>query len=144
MRRPADPERRRFLAGAGRAALGLTAGPLLLSQGACGPSDPLVEAMLRFYRDRGAAEAVGLHYLERFPKEDDETRLVRRMAGSRVRLSEWEALAADPPAVVAALRERHREDFAAGRIVVLRGWVLSQTEARLCALAARARSARQG
>jgi hypothetical protein len=35
-----------------------------------------------------------------------------------------------------ALRARNSEDFAAGRVVRLDGWVLAATEARLCALAA--------
>ena len=133
-----DPGRRRFLVGAGRTALGVAAGPLLLAQAGCGPSDTLVDALLAFFEDRAAAEEVGAHYLARFPKEDDATRLVRRLAGSRARQSEWEALAvSDPAAVSDALRERHRDDFREGRIVLLRGWVLSQTEARLCALAAK-------
>ncbi len=146
MTRPSDPDRRRFLAGAGRAALGVAAGPLLLSQAGCGAGEPLVEALLAFYGDRGAAEQVGFEYLKRFPREDDVTRLVRRLAGSRARQSKWEALSADPAALAAALRARHRADFAEGRIVVLRGWVLSQTEARLCALAAKrsGRSAASG
>jgi len=37
----------------------------------------------------------------------------------------------------AQLAARVREDFAAGRIVMLDGWMLSATEARLCALALR-------
>jgi hypothetical protein len=33
------------------------------------------------------------------------------------------------------VRARHVEDFAAGKLASVRGWVLSQTEVRLCALA---------
>jgi hypothetical protein len=32
------------------------------------------------------------------------------------------------------LDEQIRDDFAAGRVVVINGWVLSEIEARLCAL----------
>jgi len=32
------------------------------------------------------------------------------------------------------MEERVRADFAAGRVVVVRGWILSVTEARECAL----------
>jgi hypothetical protein len=34
------------------------------------------------------------------------------------------------------LRTRKMDDFAAGRVVLIDGWMLSETEARLCALVA--------
>jgi hypothetical protein len=118
--------------------LGLAAAPLVAVTGGCGPSRTLTSALLGFYADRGPAATVGAAFLERFPDEDDPTRLVRQLAGSASRQREWESLAAaDPETLHEALRAGHRADFAAGRIVLLRGWVLSQTEARLCALAAR-------
>ncbi len=40
----------------------------------------------------------------------------------------------DAEALRAALLERIREDFRSDQVVRVRGWVLSQTEARLCAL----------
>jgi hypothetical protein len=39
-----------------------------------------------------------------------------------------------PRLIYPSLAEQIREDFAAGRIVVVSGWVLSETEARQCAL----------
>lgn len=138
MTRPDDPGRRRFLASAGRAALGLAAGSVVLPAAGCARGEALLDALLGFYPDRDAAAAVGARFLERFPKEDDAPELVRRLARSRERQGEWEALAVAAPASLhAALRGSHRSDFAEGRIVLLRGWILSQTEARLCALVAR-------
>ena len=59
------------------------------------------------------------------------------MTGGAARASEWEELAvSDPGALRESIRERHREDFSAGRTQLLSGWVLSETELRLCALVA--------
>ena len=105
---------------------------------ACFDSSSLRAALAGFFEDRKSAASVGDEYLRLHPAEDDESRLVRRLAGGRRREVEWERLAAsDPAAFRESVRARHREDFAAGRTVSLHGWVLSETEARLCALAAR-------
>jgi hypothetical protein len=121
-----------------RGFLALLAGPLLAGAAACTGSSALRAALAGFFADRRSARAVGAEYLRLFPDEDDDTRLVRRLAGGRRRELEWERLAAaDPDALFERVRERHRDDFAAGRTVGLRGWVLSETELRLCALAAR-------
>ncbi len=110
----------------------------LLAPLACTGSSSLRAALAGFFEDRKSAARVGEEYLRLYPTEDDGTRLVRRLAGGRRREVEWERLAAsDPAAFRESVRARHREDFAAGRTVSLRGWVVSETEARLCALAAR-------
>ena len=133
-----DEDRRRFLAGAGGAVLGLAASPLLVSLSGCGPSDALAAALAGFYADRESARTVGVAFLERFPDEDDLANLVRQLARSAVEEERWAALAgSDPAALPELLRARHRADFGAGRVVLLNGWVLSQTEVRLCALAAK-------
>ena len=112
--------------------------PALLALLACFGSRPLRTALAGFFEDRKSAASVGEEYLRLHPTEDDDDQLVRRLAGERSREVEWERLAAsDPAAFRESVRARHREDFAAGRTVTLRGWVLSETEARLCALAAR-------
>lgn len=121
-----------------RGFLALLTAPVLAGAAACTGSATLRAALAGFFGDRSSARALGAEYLRLFPNEDDDTRLVRRLAGGRRRESEWEQLAAaDPDALFARVRECHRDDFAAGRTVSLRGWVLSETEARLCALAAR-------
>ena len=103
---------------------------------ACFGSPSLRAALAGFFEDRRSAASVGEEYLRLHPTEDDDAQLVRRLAGGRE--AEWERLAAsDPAAFRERVRARHRDDFAAGRTVALRGWVLSETEARLCALAAR-------
>ena len=88
--------------------LGLAAAPLVAATGGCGPSDALTAALLGFHEDREHAATVGAAFLERFPDEDDPTRLVRRLAGSARRQREWESLSADPAALHEALRASHR------------------------------------
>ena len=119
--------------------LGLAAIPFATALGACSDRDSLRPVLLEFYADRDSARALGAEYLKRFPDEDDDTILLERLTGGAARASEWQELAAsDPQALRESIRERHREDFRAGRTLLLSGWVLSETELRLCALVARA------
>lgn len=72
-----------------------------------------------------AATAVGRRYLLTHPGErdfDDVVALLR--AGS-------------PRDPLSAVRRRVAEDFNRGRVIVVDGWVLARTEARLCGLLAR-------
>src|SRR5262249_26839599 len=121
---------RRELLGLGAAALVLAGG---LPLAACSGGDALERALAGFYRDRAAARAVGSEVLALEPKlgpGDWTARVVRDRAG------ELGALArGDPQRLAATLRAQDREDFARGRVVVVRGWVLSETESALLALA---------
>ncbi len=71
---------------------------------------------------------LGMHYREVYPAECDADILCAAILGS-----DMPALA-DVPALHAYLKATIRADFAAGRTVLLKGWVLSVTEARQCAL----------
>jgi hypothetical protein len=77
---------------------------------------------------RDSAVRLGRHYLAAIPQEADAPRLRTLLAGAL----------GDAQTATGALHERvHqaiRADFAAGRVVDVNGWLLSQTEARLCAL----------
>jgi len=116
---------------------GLAAVPVLAALPGCSRRESLRVALLDFFADRDSARAVGAAYLESAPEEDDDERLLRGLTGGRVREAEWEALAtSDPAALYEQVRELHRSDFAAGRTLQLSGWVLSETELRLCALLA--------
>ena len=81
-------------------------------------ADPEVRDLLRLLGDQRAVQAISAACLS-----------VVGSASAR-------ALARDVPADGKHLRSRIGDDFAAGRIVVADGWVLSSTEARLYALAA--------
>lgn len=75
----------------------------------------------RFIDDFESAAAVGRRYLETLPRDNDRAALRAEL----IPLLEHDGLA--------RIRER---EFAAGETVILGGWVLTRTEARICALAA--------
>ncbi len=105
----------------------------------CGPSeqadDGLFETLAGFYEDRASAAAVGRAYLEGAPEEARRDVLLDRLCGPR--RSEWAALARSAPEeLFAAIRSQHRSDFEAGRVASVDDWILSLTEARMCAIAA--------
>lgn len=78
------------------------------------------QSLKQWLRALPGASQVGLAYLQTHPGDADHDRLLASVAG-------------ESPAT---LVKRQRDDFNLGRTVTIRGWVLSQTEARLCALAA--------
>jgi hypothetical protein len=87
-----------------------------------------------FY-NRKSATVIGLEYLRSAPNEADVRRLTNLIC------SRWQGrYDAIAPEATARIKEmllhQQREDFDQGRIVNVRGWILSETEARLCALAA--------
>jgi hypothetical protein len=82
-----------------------------------------------------SAAAIGRTYLRQYPAEAAPQRLASEIArdldclGCRLPRAEEAHLRS-------AVRERIRRDFAEGVVVNVDGWVLSRTEARLCAIAA--------
>jgi hypothetical protein len=129
---PRGTSRRGFLRGlSAGAALSLSA-PLAAALAACAREGALRGPLAGFFDAGGGAASVGREVLAARPEEADADTLVRRLVeGERAR---FEALAADPVKLAALLRERHRADFESGRVLAVRGWILSDTEARLCAL----------
>ena len=65
-----------------------------------------------------AARAIGAAYLRAYPQEARVVRSLRIAANGREDVA-----------------TRVRADFAGGDVVMVEGWMLSRTEARLCALA---------
>ena len=80
------------------------------------------------FRHPDSARAVGAAYLRQNPDEADAERLAALLGPD---LGESEG-----PALASRLAARQRADFTTGRTVVVEGWVLSLTEARICALLA--------
>lgn len=76
-------------------------------------------------RDEGA-RAIGRAYLEGEPGERDPAQLAARLA---------ESLGGGAPWSRDDVLARVRRDYDEERVVLVRGWLLSRTEARLCALA---------
>jgi hypothetical protein len=87
-------------------------------------------------RHPSLARAIGRSYRTQFPEEADATTLTHLL---------WLDLglpdapgpqtgAAGREQLLAALDARVRAQFGAGQTVVMQGWLLARTEARLCAL----------
>jgi hypothetical protein len=106
--------------------LALVAGPLAPRRAAAaGPTARLAG----IFREPASARAIGRAYLRQAPEEADAARPLDLIhPGDCAALSTTE--------LRRAVAARQRADFAAGRTVLLDGWVLSRTEARLCAFAA--------
>jgi len=91
---------------------------------------PTAEALLSVLSDRAGARTMGRRYLVMAPGEGDVARLSALVAGGR------QVTELTPAAARALLADAVRQDFERFETVELDGWVVSRTEARLCALAA--------
>lgn len=74
-----------------------------------------------------ALAEIGNAYLEMFPDESSKDKLLQLLAEP---LDE----AAPPDSLRASVIRNITADFASGNTVVVKGWVISRTEARQCAL----------
>jgi len=118
-----DLSRRDFLA--------LVAGGATALVASCGRSRVgITAADLQAVLAHGAyTEMVGRQYLRKVPEEADVNRL------GELILSDLSRTASNGD-IRARVREQVRRDFSEDRVVRLGQWILSQTEARLCALTA--------
>ena len=91
---------------------------------------PLAVALGRLVRGHEFTRAIGRAYLWQLKSRPNESELVARVLGSESRP------ATDAPSWLLrrAVREKLEADYAQGRPVVIGGWLLSDTEASLCAL----------
>jgi hypothetical protein len=82
--------------------------------------------LLDLLGDARVVRDLGLEYRQQVPAENDALVLARAIL----------PMAADdaPAALGAQVADLVQRDFADGRIVTVRGWILSVTEARQCAL----------
>jgi hypothetical protein len=107
-------------------------GKMFLTTGhGCRTGDLLSSKLADFFYDKESAGIVGLEYLRVVPRETDRWELTKLIC------SGWnndQLAKAGPEKIKALLLQQQREDFEKGRIVKVQGWILSETEARLCAL----------
>lgn len=82
-----------------------------------------------------SAAAVGRAYLAGHPGEADRDWLAAQLSAD-LRLRDCDPARSEAARLRAGLSRQLRADFAQSRVVRVDGWVLSVTEARLCALAA--------
>jgi hypothetical protein len=112
------------------AAAGLTAPGSALTSPASG-TGPVLRSLLD--AQRNSAAHLGRAWLVMMPAEADTAILLRHLEASVSTLAA-SARRGDLAAVESALSDRISADFAAGQSAELDGWVMSHTEARLCAL----------
>ena len=97
----------------------------------CGRRASTIAAELRGVLAHDAhSEMIGRHYLRKVPEEANPDLL------GELILSDLSWNASFGTDIRALVREQVRRDFAEDRVVRLGQWMLSQTEARLCALTA--------
>jgi hypothetical protein len=124
----------RVLLGLGAVCLVRRADLLTVDQGE-GVDQLLSEKLTSLFHHKTSAAMIGLEYLRSRPNEADARQLTRLIC------SRWpgqldERTFADARNIQKILLRQVREDFDKDRIVHVRGWILSETEARLSALAA--------
>jgi hypothetical protein len=129
----ADPLRRRLLASAPWLAIIVLGGARLgqaAPRAAVNAAGSAAVHSLLAHVD--SAVAVGREYLRHHPDERDLARIRHGLSGALG--GPVETL--DPAVLRERVRRRVRQDFAEDRIALVDGWILSITEARICALAA--------
>ena len=126
--------RRQFLAGAG----GLGAALLVRSAGHWFPRSGDIDGvrLAGLLESTESAGAVGAEYLRVVPAENTADVLTARLIGGLPAERATLRRATDGE-LRQVLAVSAREDFLAGRTIELDGWVVSLTEARLCAITAR-------
>ena len=100
---------------------------------AADPDARLLARLATFFAAPDSAAVLGAAYLRQVPEEAEAASLVTRLfpGVAATALERW-----SDGALRTALARRLSEDFAQSRTVMLQGWVLSRSEARLFAAAA--------
>jgi len=102
---------------------------------ATGRSDDLGSRLANILVDKQSAKTIGVEYLRSVPSEAKADLLIDLLCSfdgdQRAKFAR-----ADKNQLTALVRLRQRQDFDHGRVVNLRGWILSETECRVCALTA--------
>ena len=107
----------------------------LANMGSSNRLETIAEQLSNFFVHKQSAELIGREYLRLRPNESDKTLLIDLIRACELgRFSTSGRI--DTKELRNFLAIKQREDFEQRRIVNIRGWILSETEARLCALAA--------
>lgn len=134
-----DPNRRQLIRGVitilGIAAINLSS-PLRVWASASAPGLGIEAQLVGLLHSKQAATRVGLEYLRQRPSEANRRKLASLLIRGMTRPGTFPSTAFTPELLKAWLNAQQRQDFQKGSIVVLQGWRLSVTEARLYALVA--------
>lgn len=99
------------------------------------PAERLCERLSQLYDCRKSARVIGEEYLRIATDEAHKMVLLNFICRGSVSDQE-RLLLADSSTMRNMLKKWVRKDFELGRTVLVRGWMLSRTEVRLCALTA--------
>ena len=99
------------------------------------PAEQLCQKLSSVYVCLGSAQVIGREYLRIVPEEAQKKILMNHICRGSVS-NQARLLRSDVLATRKLLQEWIRTDFEAGRTVLVNGWLLSQTESRICALMA--------
>ena len=97
------------------------------------PTSSLGAKLSDVFAHKESARAIGVEYLKTHTAETDEHVLVA-LISAKVFENDAIAIGATEPEVKQLLHQSIRRDFESDQIVQVQGWILSVTEARLCAL----------
>jgi hypothetical protein len=106
--------------------------PPSLAQGSQAPaSDRAVRSSAAYFGDRAdAVRAIGEAYLRQLGRDPNRESILAAARGALESINR----ARDERSAILMLVRAVREDFERGRAVQLEGWILSRTEAEICAL----------
>jgi hypothetical protein len=125
--------RRTLLTGFAPAGVLALIAPAVLATPALEHSRAQLARLRALMRDQHSARAIGKIYLRGTPEEADRQGLVMLiLAAMALPASELPRIPASR--LASLLHETISADFSSGRTVNLHGWILSVTEARVCAL----------
>lgn len=96
-----------------------------------GPGDAACRALIDLFSDPRDARSIGSRYLAAYPAENTQDALLSGLDQGLV-----SAATRKDPALRQRVADCQRDDFARGDTVLVNNWVLSCTEARICAIAA--------
>lgn len=109
---------------------------LLLSElGKKSESNQILSKLTNFFQKKESAKLVGNEYLKLVPEEAEIGLLVNLLCNKNKKVYS-NIQRENSEKVKEILLRQHQKDLEKGRIVILSGWILSETEARLCALIA--------
>jgi hypothetical protein len=95
------------------------------------PSDRAMRTSTAYFADRAdAVRAIGEAFLRQLGRASDSEAILGVARGTLESIRR----ARDERSAIRALERAVREDFERGRAVQLEGWILSRTEAEICAL----------
>ncbi len=95
----------------------------------------MIQKLSNFYIHKLSARVIGREYLRQIPDEANLERLVELLCSEKL-LSKEKILHLDLTSLRKLLQSQQQQDFENGQIVRIHGWMLSLTEARLCAISA--------